>query len=362
MIPMINLHKQFESIRAEVMDAVSAVLESSAYVLGPRVREFEEKVREYVGAGSALGVASGTDALHLALRALGIKRGDEVITTPFTFFATVEAICYLGARPVLVDIEHDTMNIDPAKIEASITKKTRAILPVHIFGHPAEMGSIMDIAKRHSLFVVEDCAQSFGATAKGLMTGGIGDAGCYSFYPSKNLGAVGDGGLVTLKDPAVADKVRMLRNHGSSKTYRHDVIGINSRLDEIQAAILLVKFRRIDEWNELRRQKAALYRSLLGDSVECPIERPGYRHVYHQFTIRSPRRDALQQTLKAEGISSMIYYPVPLHLQKALRKLGYKKGDLPEAERAAAEVLSLPICPELNPSDIEQISSVIRRA
>ncbi len=362
MIPMINLHKQFESIRGEVMEAVAAVLESSAYVLGPRVREFEEKVREYVGAGSALGVASGTDALHLALQALGVKRGDEVITTPFTFFATVEAICYLGARPVLVDIEHDTMNIDPEKIEARITKKTKAILPVHIFGHPAEMGRIMDIAKRHSLLVVEDCAQSFGATAKGLMTGGIGDAGCYSFYPSKNLGAVGDGGLVTLKDPAVADVVRMLRNHGSSKTYRHDVIGINSRLDEIQAAILLVKFKHIEQWNELRRQKAALYRSLLGDSVECPIERPGYRHVYHQFTVRSPRRDALQQALKAEGISSMIYYPVPLHLQKALRKLGYKKGDLPEAERAASEVLSLPICPELNPSDIELISSVIRRA
>lgn len=359
---MINLRKQFESIRGEVMEAVAGVLESTAYVLGPRVREFEEKVNAYVGSGAALGVAQGTDALFLALKALGLKRGDEVITTPFTFFATVEAICYTGARPVFVDIEPDTMNIDPSKIEEKITRKTKAILPVHIFGHPADMGGIMRIANKYDLKVVEDCAQSFGATVDSRMTGGIGDAGCFSFYPSKNLGAVGDAGLVTLKDQAVADTIRMIRNHGSSKTYRHDIIGVNSRLDEIQAAILLVKFKYIDEYNERRRQKADLYRALLGDSIQCPVERQGCRHVYHQFTILSPNRDRIQQVLKGEGVSSMIYYPVPMHLQKALRKLKYKKGDLPVAERVADEVLSLPICPELESSDIERIASIIRKS
>lgn len=360
MIHMLNLRKQFDSIRDEVIASVTAVLESSAYVLGPRVREFEANINAYIGSGTALGVANGTDALYLALRGLDLKAGDEVITTPFTFFATVEAICYTGAKPVLVDIDPVTMNIDPTKIEAAVTKNTKAILPVHIFGHPADMVSIMAIADRHGLKVIEDCAQSIGAKVGSRMTGSIGDAGCFSFYPSKNLGAVGDAGLVTLRDPAVAETIKMIRNHGSSRTYRHDVIGVNSRLDEIQAAILLIKLKRIDEYNDRRRQKADMYRALLGACVECPQELAGYRHVYHQFTIRSPKRELIQQTLKAADISSMIYYPVPMHLQEALRDLGYKKGDLPVAEQVSDTVLSLPICPELEPADIERIASVIR--
>ena len=362
MVHMLNIKKQFGRIRDEVIKSVTEVLEGGQYILGPKVREFEAACADYIGAGHGIGVASGTDALHLAVKSLGIGPGDEVITTPFTFFATAEAIIYEGAVPVFVDIEPDTFNIDVSAIEAGITRRTKAILPVHVFGHPADMPAIMDLAGGHGLSVIEDCAQSFGASINGAQTGSIGDAGCFSFYPSKNLGACGDAGLVTVRDEGVADAIRVLRNHGSSGAYRHDTIGFNSRLDEVQAAILLVKLKYITRYNELRREKAQKYTELLGGVVACPVEREGCMHVYHQYTITSPERDRIRETLAAAGISSMVYYPVPVHLQPALSGLGHKEGDFPVTERAAREVLSLPICPELEDGDIPRIAETIASA
>jgi dTDP-4-amino-4,6-dideoxygalactose transaminase len=359
MIQMLNLKKQYEGIRREVEEAVSAVLESTAYILGPRVKEFEAKVAEYVGVSDGIGVANGTDALHLSVKALGLTEGDEVITTPFTFFATAEAILYERATPVFVDMDPETYCIDVTKIEEKITNRTRAILPVHMFGHPADMNAIMDIARRHGLMVIEDCAQSIGAHIEGRKTGSFGNTGCFSFYPSKNLGAFGDGGLITLNDREVAESILKFRNHGSSGGYLHEVVGINSRLDELQAAILLIKLKRIDEYNDLRRQRAADYTSLLKDHVTCPVERPGCYHVYHQYTIRHPERDRIKGKLAKEGISSNVYYPIPVHLQPALADMGIKKGSMPEAEKASEEVLSLPIFPELDESSVEKIAGII---
>ncbi len=358
---MIDLKKQYLEIKDEVISVLNEVLESSQYVLGKKGLEFEERVKEYQGVNDAIGVASGTDALHLAVRALGIGEGDEVITTPFTFFATAEAILYAGAKPVFIDIDADTYNMDASLIESRITKKTRAIMPVHIFGHPADMSHIMDLAKAYNLKVIEDCAQSFGASSNGTKTGSFGDAGCFSFYPSKNLGAYGDGGMIVLNDSGAADEIRKLRNHGSKGGYRHECIGYNSRLDEIQAGILLVKLKRIDEYNRKRRQNAALYNRLLSDSVKCPVEKEGCYHVYHQYTIRSDRRDFIQQRLRDKEISSVVYYPIPLHLQEALSFLGYKEGDFPATEKAAREVLSLPIYPELDEKDIHQTVEAINK-
>lgn len=360
MKPMIDLKKQYIEIKDEVLSILNEILESSHYILGEKVREFEADVKRYHGVQEAIGVASGTDALHLSLRALGIGEGDEVITTPFTFFATVEAILYVGARPVFVDIEPDTYNIDASLIEDKITDKTKAILPVHIFGHPADMNAIMNIAKRYNLKVIEDCAQSFGALINSKKTGSIGDIGCFSFYPSKNLGAYGDGGMIILNDPNVADEIRKLRNHGSKGGYRHECLGYNSRLDEIQAGVLIVKLKKIDEYNKKRREKASLYSSLLSDALVCPVERSGCYHVYHQYTIRSAQRDRIQQRLKENAISSVVYYPIPLHLQDALKFMGHKEGDFPVAELASKEVLSLPIYPELDEKDIEITAKIIK--
>jgi UDP-2-acetamido-2-deoxy-ribo-hexuluronate aminotransferase len=358
-VPMVDLKKQFHDIKEEVFETLTEILESSQYILGPKVREFEKKVAEYHGVSEAIGVASGTDALHLSIEALGIGDGDEVITTPFTFFATAEAILYTGATPVFVDIEPDTMNIDPAGIEQAITEKTKAILPVHIFGHPADMERIMAIARRNNLKVVEDCAQSFGASVRGKRTGSFGDTGCFSFYPSKNLGAFGDGGMVLLNDPAVAADIRMLRNHGSKGSYRHESVGFNSRLDEIQAGVLLVKLARIESYNEKRRRNASLYCELLSGRVQCPVEREGHIHVYHQYTIRSDKRDEIQKRLSAGDISSVVYYPFPLHLQEAVSFLGYKKGDFPIAEESSEKVLSLPMYPELEDTSIRRIADIV---
>ena len=360
MVPMVDLKKQFQETKDEIFHVLIEILESSQYILGAKVSEFEKKVAVYHGVREAIGVASGTDALHLAIDALGIGEGDEVITTPFTFFATVEAILYTGATPVFVDIEPDTLNIDVSQIEANITGKTKAILPVHLFGHPADMRTILNIAKKHRLKMIEDCAQSFGAEANGKKVGSIGDAGCFSFYPSKNLGGYGDGGMIILNSTRVADTIRELRNHGSRGSYRHKRVGFNSRLDEIQAGILLVKLIRIDEYNRKRRQNASFYNNLLSDKVKCPVEKKGAYHVYHQYTIMSHKRDEIQQKLKENGISSVIYYPVPLHLQKALKFLGYQKGDFPVTEKAAKEVLSLPMYPELEESAIKNISKIIK--
>ena len=360
MVPMVDLKKQFRAIKDDILNILTEILESSQYILGTKVSEFERKVAAYHNIGNAIAVSSCTDALHLALDALGIGVGDEVITSPFTFFATVEAILYTGATPVFVDIEPDTFNLDTDRIEANITKKTKAILPVHLFGHPADMARIMKIAKKNRLKVIEDCAQSFGAVVDGKKTGSIGDAGCFSFYPSKNLGAYGDGGMIILNNPRVTATIRELRNHGSKGSYQHKRVGYNSRLDEIQAGILLIKFMYIDEYNKKRRRNAALYNNLLSDTVKCPVEGEGAYHVYHQYTIMSKKRERIQQRLKGSGISSVVYYPVPLHLQEALRFLGYHRGDFPVSESAAREVLSLPMYPELEESAIRKIAKIIK--
>lgn len=358
-VPMVDLKKQFNDIKDEVFEMLTEILESSQYILGPKVLELEKKIAEYHGVTEAVGVASGTDALHLSIEALGIGEGDEVITTPFTFFATAEAILYTGATPVFVDIEPETMNIDPGKIEAAVTKRTKAVLPVHIFGHPADMKKIASVAKKHKLKIIEDCAQSFGASVHGKKTGSLGDAGCFSFYPSKNLGSFGDGGMVVLNDPSVAADIRKLRNHGSKGSYRHESVGFNSRLDEIQAGVLLVKMKRIDAYNNKRRQKAALYGELLSAKVERPVERPGCTHVYHQYTIRSSRRDEIQMRLRENNIASVVYYPTPLHIQEAVYFLGYRKGDFPVAEETSERVLSLPMYPELEETSIARIADII---
>jgi len=361
MIPMVDLRRQFAEIKDEVFGVVAEVLESSHYILGPKVQEFEEMIAEYIGVSGVIGVASGTDALHLSLEALDIGEGDEVITTPFTFFATAEAIIYTGATPVFVDIELETLNIDCSRIEERITSRTKAILPVHLFGHPSDMDAINSIAERYGLYVIEDCAQAFGANIRGRRVGGLGDAGCFSFYPSKNLGAYGDGGMITVNDSKLSDSIRVLRNHGSRGSYIHDTVGFNSRLDELQAAILLIKLKRVEEYNRKRRQKASLYSSLLSGAVRCPSERNGSYHVYNQYTIMSEKRDEIQRGLREAGISSVVYYPRPLHLQKALSFLGHKEGDFPSAERASREVLSLPIYPELEDAVIERIAEIIKK-
>ncbi|HSB51413.1 MAG TPA: DegT/DnrJ/EryC1/StrS family aminotransferase [Dissulfurispiraceae bacterium] len=361
MKPMIDLKKQYLLIKEEVLASLNEVLESSQYVLGSKVRELEGAIETFCGVTEAIGVASGTDALHLALRAFGIGEGDEVITTPFTFFATAEAVLYTGARPVFVDIERETMNIDVARIEEKITPRTKAILPVHLFGHPADMEVTVEIARRFGLKVIEDCAQSFGAALKGRRTGSLGDAGCFSFYPSKNLGAYGDGGMVIMNDGGVAEEIRKLRNHGSKGSYVHECLGYNSRLDEIQACVLLVKFKRIEEYNRRRREMAAIYTECLSDVVTCPVEKDGAYHVYHQYTVRSARRGDIQRALKEEGVSSVIYYPIPLHLQGALRYMGLREGDFPVAEEAARQVLSLPMYPELDEADVRATAEIIHR-
>lgn len=361
MIPMVDLGKQFADIREEIIDVVDQILESSHYILGPRVREFEKKVTEYVKVTDALGVASGTDALHLSVEALNIGEGDEVITTPFTFFATVEAIVYTGAKPVFVDIDPQSFTLDCTKIEEKITPRTKAILPVHLFGHPSDMERIMAIAEKHGLYVIEDCAQAFGAEIRGKKVGSFGDTGCFSFYPSKNLGACGDGGMITLRESRFSDVIKSLRNHGSKGSYLHDSIGFNSRLDELQAGILLVKLKRVDEYNRKRREKAVRYNSLLSGVVTCPSEKQDVYHVYNQYTILCKNRNEVQQRLKENGISSVVYYPRPLHLQDAMSFLGYREGDFPLAEKASREVLSLPIYAELEESDIEKIAGVIKR-
>ncbi len=323
----------------------------------------------------AVGVASGTDALHLALRACGIGRGDEVITTPFTFASTAETISYLDAIPVFVDIDPNTYNIDSQRIREKITERTRAILPVHLFGHPAEMDEIVKIAEEYGLRVIEDCAQAFGAVYKGRKIGTFGDAGCFSFFPSKNLGCYGDGGMVITDDEEIYSEVKRLRNHGSTKKYHHSVIGFNSRLDEIQAGILRVKLKRVDEYNRLRRKNASIYSDYLeGLPITVPAEMEGCYHVYNHYTIRTQSesqeskvknknlRDILSESLSRESIASAIYYPLSLHLQEAFRFLGYKNGDLLESERASTEVISLPMFPELTEEQIETICNCIREA
>ncbi len=361
MIPMVDLRRQYEGIKGEIDAAIEGVLDKTQFILGPNVAELECEIAGYHGIPYAMGVASGTDALLLALRACDIQPGDEVITTPFTFIATAEVIAILQAKPIFVDIDDKTYNIDPARIEKKITPRTRAIIPVHLFGHPADMDAIMDISRRHKLRVIEDCAQAFGAQYRGRRVGSIGDFGCFSFFPSKNLACYGDGGMVITRDEGMAQKIRFLRNHGSRIKYHHDLLGYNSRLDEIQAAILRVKLRRIEAWNDGRRKAADLYRTFIrrGD-VTLPTEASDCRHVYHQFTIRSANRDRITANLSSHGIASAVYYPVPLHLQKVFTGLR-GADDLKVSEVSAAEVLSLPMFPEITEEEVRRVSDVINR-
>jgi len=351
--PFLDLKAQFATIREEVMAAVTSVLESQQFILGPEVNQLEDEITAKLEARYAIGCASGTDALILSLMAAEIGPGDEVITTPFSFIATAGSIVQVGAKPVFVDIEAVSFNLDPQKIEAAITPKTRAIMPVHLFGLPADMNPILAIAKERKLLVIEDAAQAIGSRYKGKYAGTLGDFGCFSFFPSKNLGAAGDGGIITTNDPALAERLRMIRMHGSKEKYFHEVQGINSRLDALQAAILRVKLRYLDAWAKGRTSRADRYRRLFDEKlltrlVNYPAAPPSsFTHVYNQFTIRAQHRDELREFLTQAGIPTEIYYPLCLHLQKAFSFLGYRAGQMPVAEKASQEVLSVPVFPEL---------------
>ncbi|HXG66965.1 MAG TPA: DegT/DnrJ/EryC1/StrS family aminotransferase [Blastocatellia bacterium] len=365
-IPMLDLKAQHEGIASEVEAAVRQVLDSQQFILGPEVKALEREIAAYCDCEHAIGCASGSDALLLALMALGVGPGDEVITTPFTFFATAGAIVRLGARPVFVDIEETSFNIDAGLIEKAVTGRTKAILPVHLFGQCADMDVIGELAKKHGFAILEDAAQAIGAEFMGKRAGSLGDVAAFSFYPSKNLGGAGDGGMLTTNAPDLAGKLRYYRVHGAKNKYFHDVVGINSRLDTLQAAILLVKLRHLEDWSQARRANAARYREyfegsgLIGkELVKLSNEEAGRYHVYNQFVIRVRERDRLKSYLAENGVGTEIYYPLPLHLQVCFQNLGYKEGDFPIAERAAQEALALPIYPELSAAAQEHIVSLI---
>lgn len=361
MIPMVDLKNQYHILKNEIDQGILEALENTQFILGPNVQNFEKETADYLGVKHAISCASGTDALHLALLAAGIGAGDEVITTSFTFIATAEAIDYVGATPVFVDIDPNTFNLDPGLIEAAITDKTTAIIPVHLFGQPADMDKIMSIAKKHNLKIIEDCAQSFGADIKGKMTSGIGDVGCHSFFPSKNLGCYGDGGMITTNNDAIAEQLLMLRNHGSKVRYHHDIIGYNSRLDELQAVILRIKLKRISDFNNGRRRAAHYYSTALKDLVTPPYEDSIGTHVYHQYTALSSNRDAIMKALTDKKIACAVYYPIPLHQQKVFADR-FASVALPVTERIASECFSLPIFPELTTEQIDTIVDVISSA
>lgn len=358
-IQMVDTRTQYLKIKDEIDSAIRTVIDSSQFILGPAVGEFEKNVSGYLGCKHSIGCASGTDALQIAMMAAGIGPGDEIITTPFTFVATTETIALLGARPVYVDIDEKTYNIDVNKIAEKITPNTKAIIPVHLYGQPADMDKIMEIAKANKLFVFEDAAQALGSEYKGRKICTIGDINCISFYPSKNLGAFGDAGMLTTNSDEFAEKIRMITSHGSKKKYYHEILGVNSRLDSIQAAILNVKLKYLDEYCDARSAAAAKYNSRLGDVVESPFEMPGGKHIYHQYSIRVKNRNGMQEFLKDNGIPSMIYYPVPLHLQEAY-KYEYKKGDYPISEKIADDIISLPMHTELDDAQLDHITAKVR--
>jgi dTDP-4-amino-4,6-dideoxygalactose transaminase len=360
MIPMVDLKIQYLQLKDEIDSGILNALENTQFILGPNVSSFEKEAAAYLGVAHAVTVASGTDALHLALAAAGIGAGDEVITTPFTFIATAEAIRYVGATPVFVDIDPGTFNIDPTAIEAAVTAKSRAVIPVHLFGQPVDMAPIESLCNKHGLSIIEDCAQSFGAATGGMMTGSIGAFGCFSFFPSKNLGCYGDGGMITTNSPELAEELRILRNHGSRVRYHHSVIGYNSRLDEIQAVVLRAKLKRIDEYNTGRRRVATLYSSLLRDSPLTPPHEDGKgTHVYHQYTVLTDRREAIMDALADARIASAIYYPIPLHRQEVFA-MEYRDVSLPVAEEIAGRCMSLPIFPEMSDDQVREVVGVIK--
>ena len=361
-IPMVDLQAQYRALQGEIDAAMAGVVRAAQFVLGPEVHALEREIAGYCGVRHALSVASGTDALHLALRAAEIGAGDEVITTPFTFIATAGAISQTGARPVFVDIDRATFNLDPALVEAALTPRTRAVLPVHLYGQPAHLAPLRELCRKRDLILIEDCAQSFGAEYGGRKSGAYGDIGCFSFYPSKNLGAYGDGGMVVTDDDRMAERVRRLRDHGRIEGYRHGVVGYNSRLDEIQAAVLRVKLRRLDEYNRRRRENAQRYTERLrGAGIALPVEDGKGLHVYHQYTVRAGRRDEIRNALSAAGIASAIYYPIPLHRQ-AVYADQYRGIRFPQAEAAGEEVLSLPMYPELSEQQIDEVAQAVRQA
>jgi len=369
-IPPVDLTEQFKQIQAEVNAAVTQVLAAGQYINGPIVQSFTEAFGQYVGTDHCIVCNSGTDALYLALRALNIGPGDEVITSPFTFIATAEVISAVGATPVFVDIDPDTFNIDITRIAAAITPRTRAIIPVHLFGHPVDMGPILDLASRHQLAVVEDCAQATGAQWQGKSVGSLSHVGCFSFFPTKNLGGCGDGGAITTNDPALADTMTMLREHGSRVRYHHEAIGVNSRLDSVQAAILAIKLRYLDQWNQQRAAVAQRYDALLSD-VEGVVrpQAPNFgQSVWNQYTLRivgstadGQERNHIQQKMREAGVICMVYYPIPLHLQPVYESLGYKPGDLPQAEAASHQVLSLPMFPELDAARQDTVVATLKQ-
>jgi len=362
-VPYLNLKEQYQSIKPEIDAAVARVLDTCQFVLGPEVAKFEQDFAAYCGAAECIALNSGTSALHLALLASGVGQGDEVITVPFTFVASVAAVLYAGARPVLVDIDPLTFTMDPRAIEAAITPRTKAILPVHLYGQPADMDPIMDVAHRHGLVVIEDAAQAHGAKYRGRSIGSIADITCFSFYPTKNLGAYGEGGAVTTNNTEYAKTIRMLRDWGQGGKYHHVLRGFNYRMEGFQGAILRVKLRHLEQWTAARRKVASEYDQLLANcGVELPVEMPWARHVYHAYTLRSEDRDALQAALRAEGIQAAVHYAVPAHLQPAYADLGYGKGSFPQAEAAAGQVLSLPIYPELTEHAIARVAAAVKRA
>lgn len=365
MIPLLDLRKQYYSIKHEIDARLQEVFESGRFILGPQVRSLEQELANFCQVKFAIGVASGTDALELALRALGIKQGDEVITTPFTFIATTEAIVQVGAKIVFADINLDTYNIDPEKIKDKITAKTRAVIPVHLYGQPCAIEEIMKIARENNLLVIEDCAQAIGAEYKGKRVAAFGDVGCFSFFPSKNLGAYGDAGMVVTNNEEVAGKIKMLRVHGSKNKYFHLLQGCNSRLDEIQAGISRVKLRYLNGWNEKRKELAGIYNELfqknnLADKIIIPRQVAQTNHVFHLYVVRVKERDRLLDFLKSKKIFAGIHYPLPLHLQEVYKEMGQGLGDFPNAELAAKEVISLPLYPELSKDEISCVISCIK--
>jgi dTDP-4-amino-4,6-dideoxygalactose transaminase len=363
-VPILDLQAQYASLRDEVRRAVEQVLDSQRFVLGEEVRKLESSIAAYTQTKHAIACASGSDALLLALMALDVGEGDEVVTTPFTFFATAAAITRLGARPVFVDIDPSTYNLDTQRAGAAITAKTKALLPVHLYGQCAEMDPLLELSERHGIPIVEDAAQAVGASDRGEQAGSMGAIGCFSFYPTKNLGGAGDGGMLTTNDDDLAARLRRLRTHGGANEYEHSEVGINSRLDELQAAVLNVKLPYLDQWSDERGRKAAVYDELLDDTpfeLITPSLRDDGRHIYHQYVVRVPyHRDALMEHLKQHGVGTKVYYPIPLHRQECFAYLGYREGEFPEAERAARETFALPIYPELTETQQAYVAETIK--
>ncbi|WP_297480007.1 DegT/DnrJ/EryC1/StrS aminotransferase family protein [Thermococcus sp.] len=360
MIPLVDLKREYREIKEEIDLAIGRVLERGWFILGEELVAFEREFGQYIGTKHVIGVNSGSDALYLAVKALGIGKGDEVITVSHTFISTVDAITRNGARPVFVDIDPETYTMDVSQLENAITERTKAIIPVHIYGHPADMAPIMEIANDYGLYVIEDASQAHGAEYKGKKVGSIGHVSCFSFYPTKNLGAYGDAGAIATNDDELADKLRMMRNYGSPRKYYHEFVGVNSRLDEIQAAVLRVKLKYLDKWNQRRRKIARVYKELLRDTdIITPIEKEWAKHVYHLYVVQHGKRDELEKCLLSKGIHVQIHYPVPVHLQPAYTKLGFNV-ELPITERVSQRILSIPMSPWLSEEEVKYVAEAIR--